>query len=77
MDAAAEVALYSGDSTLNSVHLGVEYRIFGLALRAGLNDGTPVLGVGATPLEWMSIDFAIALHSGLGQSLIASTEFFF
>jgi len=77
LGAVLEAALYAGDSAPNSIHLGAEYTLFGFALRAGLNNGTPVLGLGATPLEWLAIDFAIALHRGLGQSIIASTEFFF
>jgi hypothetical protein len=72
-----EFALYPAEPGLNSAHVGVEVTLFGFALRVGLSDGTPSFGVGMEILPGLSIDAAILLHPGLGQSIVASTELSF
>ncbi len=73
----AEVSLYASEPSLNTIHLGAEYTILGIALRVGVNGGTPSIGVGVGLLEWARIDFAIVFYRNLGESLVASMEFAF
>jgi hypothetical protein len=74
---AGEIGIYPSEPDLNSAHVGVEFVVFNFAIRAGLSDGTPAFGVGMEILPGLTIDAAILLHSGLGQSIVASSEFSF
>ena len=77
LTATADATVFLGQPDLNSLHVGVEYTLFGISLRAGFKDGTPVIGAGIRALDWLRVDLAMVFHGDLGQSLIASTEFSF
>ncbi|MFC2077265.1 hypothetical protein ACFLTM_00460 [Candidatus Bipolaricaulota bacterium] len=76
---AVDLSLYPEDAAISSIRLGAEWVVFGIALRAGLDDGRPIFGVGVAALDWLTVDFAIELDvgpgPGLGPSFIVSTEF--
>jgi len=74
--AAVDGALYATQPDLNVLRLGIEYTLFGLSFRAGLDAGTPVIGVGVGVLEWTTIDAAIVFQD-LGTSFVVSSEFVF
>jgi hypothetical protein len=71
---AADVSVYPSQPELNTFKAGLEYSLFGLDIRAGIDGTTLVLGLGVVPLEWLRVDLAVVLHQDLGQSVVASTE---
>ncbi|UCF09892.1 MAG: hypothetical protein JSW65_07495 [Candidatus Bipolaricaulota bacterium] len=75
--AVGEIALYPAEPELHSAHVGVEVVFFGFALRLGLRDGAPTVGVGMAILPDLSIDAAMIFHGPLGQSIVVSSEFAF
>jgi hypothetical protein len=78
---AVDLALYPGDAAISAIRFGAEWVVFGIAFRAGLDDGRPIVGIGVAAFDWLTVDFAIELDvgpgPGLGPSFIVSTEFSF